>query len=94
MSRRPEIVKRTSGGRATGKWGRDSNDHGVLDHRVSLAGKPEIYVPLRMLARADDTEVILTLFRQPDMDDAAFERDAGRIVADLKALKRVLESQA
>lgn len=72
----------------------EPNAYGVLDHRVHLPGKPAVYVPLRMLAHGDATEVVLTLLRQPDMDDAAFERDAGAIAADLESLKRVLESEA
>ena len=67
------------------------NDYGVLDHRVQLRGKAAIDIPLRMIANGDGTEVLFTLFRQPDMDDAAFERDASLVQADLAALKLVLE---
>lgn len=72
----------------------EPNAYGVLDHRVQLAGKPEVYVPLRLVAHGDHTEAVLTLFRQPDMDEAMFERDAGLVARDLAALKRVLESEA
>ncbi|MDO7844002.1 SRPBCC family protein [Sphingomonas immobilis] len=68
------------------------NAYGVLDHRVKIAGKPEIYIPLRMIAVGDATEVELVLIRQPDMDDAAFERDAAQIEKDLATLKTVLET--
>ena len=67
------------------------NDYGVLDHRVHLDGKPPIEIPLRMIANGDGTEVLFTLFRQPHMDDAAFERDAELVRRDLQALKRLLE---
>ena len=67
------------------------NDYGVLDHWVTLPGKPVVYIPLRMIANGAATEVVFTLFRQPDMDDAAFERDAATVVKDLDALKAVLE---
>ena len=36
--------------------------------------------------------MIFTLFRQPDMDDAMFARDAELVNADLQALKHYLES--
>ncbi len=71
----------------------EPNAFGILDHRVRLAGKPEVYIPLRLIAHGDRTEVVLTLFRQPGMDDAMFERDAGLVTRDLAALKRVLESR-
>lgn len=67
------------------------NDYGVLDHRVAIAGKPEVYIPLRMIDIGGATEVELMLIRQPDMDDAAFERDAEAIGRDLAALKALLE---
>lgn len=50
-------------------------------------------MPLRALANRQGTEVIFTLFRQPDMDDALFARDVGLVNADLQALKRLLESR-
>ena len=71
----------------------EPNPYGILDHRVRLAGRPEVYVPLRLIAHGDTTEVVLTLFRQPGMDDAMFERDAGLVSRDLASLKRVLESE-
>ncbi|MGK0685004.1 SRPBCC family protein [Serratia marcescens] len=69
------------------------NAFGVLDHWVTLPNRSVVYVPLRTLANRYGTEVIFTLFRQPDMDDAMFARDAGLVNADLQALKRLLESR-
>lgn len=68
------------------------NSHGVLDHWVTLADGAEISIPLRVVANGDGAEVTLTLFRVPGMDDAAFERDQGMVVADLARLKALLES--
>lgn len=70
------------------------NAFGVLDHWVTLPDGDVVYVPLRALANRRGTEVIFTLFRQPDMDDALFARDAGLVNADLQALKRLLESHS
>jgi hypothetical protein len=67
------------------------NQFGVLDHAVQIGDQPEIYVPLRMMPNGDGIEVVLTLLRQPDMDDDAFARDAGLVEADLRALRALLE---
>ena len=70
----------------------ERNSHGVLDHWVRLNEKPVTYVPLRMIANGDATEVELVLFRQPHMTDEAFARDAASVTSDLSTLKRLLES--
>ena len=67
------------------------NDHGVLDHHVLLPGRPEIYIPLRMIANGAGTEVVFTLFRQPGMDDAAWEADEQLVRRDLETLRTLLE---
>lgn len=68
------------------------NDFGILDHHVRLPGKPDIHIPLRMIANGEGTLVVFTLFRQPDMDDAAFDRDADLVTKDLQTLKALLEN--
>jgi hypothetical protein len=68
------------------------NEFGVLDHHVLLPGKPEIYVPLRMIANGEGTEVTFTLFRQADMEEADWSRDEALVREDLDALRRLLET--
>jgi hypothetical protein len=68
------------------------NDFGVLDHHVILATGAEIYIPLRVIANGTGAEVMLTLFRLPEMTDAIFARDAEWVAKDLAALKALLES--
>lgn len=69
------------------------NDFGVLDHWVAPEGVPEVYLPFRVIGIAPDTcELQFTLLRQPHMDDAAFERDAGWIARDLRSLRSLLEA--
>ncbi|MDR3428451.1 MULTISPECIES: hypothetical protein [Silvimonas] len=73
-----------------------ANEYGVLDHYISpagvpAAGVPEVYVPLRVVANDDGSDVILTLFRQPGMSDADFKRDQDWVQRDLATLKQVLE---
>ena len=67
------------------------NEFGILDHIVTPEGGADIHVPLRILANGDGAEVILTLFRQPGMNDNLFERDASWVAKDLATLKAVAE---
>ena len=67
------------------------NAYGVLDHTVVLSDGTEVYVPMRVMPNGTGSEVMLVLFRQPEMDATAFARDAGRMQNDLAALKALLE---
>ena len=69
----------------------ERNEFGVLDHYVSVRPGVEIYIPLRVIANGDGSEVLFTLFRLPDMSDETFARDAEWVDRDLKTLKTVLE---
>ncbi|WP_217168651.1 SRPBCC family protein [Streptomyces sp. AC512_CC834] len=68
------------------------NELGVLDHYVTLPSGETVYNPLRVIADATGSEVVFTLRRQPETNDADFERDAGMVAADLARLKELLES--
>jgi hypothetical protein len=81
----------TPGGKATVLFS-EPNSFGVLDHWVTLPDAQEIYIPLRVIANDDGSEVSLTLFRLSQMNDAAFERDAATVKHDLGVLKRILEA--
>lgn len=69
----------------------ERNAFGVLDHYVSPSPGVQIYVPLRVLPNQGGSEVIFTLFRQPDMTDQRFADDADMVRRDLNALKQILE---
>jgi hypothetical protein len=69
------------------------NPHGVLDHTVTTANGDEIYVPMRVLANRDGSEVLFTLFRTDAMSDAQFAADALWVERDLGELKRFLEQR-
>jgi hypothetical protein len=69
----------------------DRNAFGILDHTVMLPSGAEVHVPMRVVANGDGCEVLFTLFRQPEMTDAVFARDAEWISRDLAALKALLE---
>jgi len=67
------------------------NEYGVLDHHVTLPAGEVVYNPMRVIADADQCEVVFTLRRRPEMSDEEFQRDAEAVATDLAALKRVLE---
>jgi len=68
------------------------NIYCVMDHFVDTGDGAEVHVPLRIVANDEGCEVILTLFRQSDMDDDRFSADIKLVNRDLKALKRLIES--
>lgn len=70
----------------------DPNDYGVADHWVQRPDGTAVHVPLRAVANGDGSEVSLTLYRLPDMDEARFLADAEWVRRDLAALKRILEA--
>ncbi len=69
------------------------NDFGVLDHWVTLPDGTRVENALRVVPNGDGAEVMFTLLRQPDMDDAAFERDAAHVARDLDTLARLMEAE-
>ncbi|WP_022683867.1 hypothetical protein [Sphingobium bisphenolivorans] len=70
------------------------NDFGVMDHHVDVGSGEEVHVPLRVVQNGDGAEVMLTLFRQPGMDDERFAADIKWINRDLRALKAIVEGSA
>lgn len=69
------------------------NDFGIADHWVRMPDGNVVYVPLRVVRNGPGTTVSLTLFQQPNMDDAQFEADAEWVQRDLVKLKTVLEAE-
>jgi hypothetical protein len=67
------------------------NELGVLDHTVTLATGESFYNPVRTFANGEDSEIVFTLFRGPDVDDEKFEADAAAVARDLATLKGILE---
>jgi hypothetical protein len=69
----------------------ERNAFGVLDHHVAVRPGVDIYIPMRVIANGTGSEVLLTLFRLPDMTVEAFARDAEWVERDLNTLKALLE---
>lgn len=68
------------------------NELGVLDHDVTLPSGDVMHNPLRVLRNGGGSEVVFTLYRQPDVEDAAYDKDAETIQHDLQTLKSLLET--
>jgi hypothetical protein len=67
------------------------NDFGVLDHDVILESGTTIHNPIRVVPNGRGSEVIFTLFRQPDVSEEKFAEDAKWVEKDLRMLKSLLE---
>jgi hypothetical protein len=67
------------------------NGFGVMDHWVDLGGGRVVYVPLRIVANGTGAQVLLTLFRQPDMSEVKFAHHQDWVKRDLLALKALAE---
>ena len=86
-------IAETPEGRATVRFS-ERNAFGVLDHSVTLPCGTTIYVPLRVVAKGDSCELVLTLFRQANMSDEKFATDAQWVTRDLATAKRILEAKS
>ncbi len=69
------------------------NEHGVLDHRVTLPSGETLTMPMRLIPSGEGCAVIFTLQRHPGMNDDVFARDGASVEGDLKALKALLEDR-
>lgn len=67
------------------------NIFGVVDHDVTLDSGITVHNPMRVLENGDGSEVVFTLYRQPDMTDEKFAEDASWVEKDLKKLKALLD---
>jgi hypothetical protein len=70
----------------------DKNKFGVLDRDVSLPSGTKFYNPMRVFPNNDGSELIFTLYRQPDMSDQMFAEDADAVTRGLRKLKTLLEN--
>ena len=69
----------------------EHNGFGVMDHWVDLGGGRIVYVPLRIIPNEDGSQVMLTLFRQPDMSTEKFAEDEAWVARDFAVLKAFAE---
>ena len=67
------------------------NPFGILDHTVLPPGAPEVFVPMRVVANDEGSEVFFTLFRRPEMTDVQYAEDERLVGLDLAGLKTAME---
>jgi hypothetical protein len=89
----PENFRRWASGMGADVRFSEPNAHGVLDHSVRTPEGREVYVPLRVVPRGRQCELVLTLFRPPQMTDERFAADSEWVMRDLLAAKRILEER-
>ena len=68
------------------------NKFGILDHDVTLPSGIKVSNPMRVMPNGNGSEIIFTLFQQPDMSDEDYARDIGLVQQDLQNLKTIMES--
>jgi catechol 2,3-dioxygenase-like lactoylglutathione lyase family enzyme len=69
----------------------EKNQFGILDHDVVLESGAVVHNPLRVLPNGQRSEVVFSLFRQPNMTDEKFSEDAQWVEKDLKILRDLME---
>jgi hypothetical protein len=69
----------------------EPNMFGVADHAVTLASGQTFQNPMRAIPNGDGCELMFTLFRQPEMSNQDYAKDAETILKDLLKVKEVLE---
>jgi hypothetical protein len=72
----------------------EKNKFGILDHEVTLPSGAKFYNPMRVFPNNDGSELIFTLYRQPEMSDQMFAQDAEAVTRDLEKLKTLLEESS
>lgn len=70
----------------------ERNTFGILDHDVILESGEKIHNPMRVVPNSKGSEVLFTLFRQPNMSEEKFLEDARWVEKDLRLLKGLLEN--
>lgn len=70
------------------------NPFRILDHDVVTHNGTIIHVPLRVVPNGPAaSEVLFTIFRQPDMSLPEFEQDIAIVQTDLDSLKTLLNTK-
>lgn len=71
----------------------ERNRFGILDVITMPEGGEPIYVPVRVIANGEGTQIILTLLQRPGMSDEHLQSDAEWTTSNLQALKSLLENR-
>lgn len=68
------------------------NNFGVLDHAVFVPGEQAVFMPMRVVANGEGSELIFTFFARDGMDEEQFASVIEWITVDLMSLKSLLEA--
>jgi hypothetical protein len=68
------------------------NPFGVVDHATYREGEDPIFMPMRVVANEEGTELIYTFFQRPGMSEEQLDSTIEWIRTDLMTLKSLLES--
>lgn len=68
--------------------------YGIFDHHVTTTDGKVFVNPMRAMTNGTGTEVVFTVYRQPDATDAHFTRDCDWVAKDLTTLKTLLEQSS
>jgi hypothetical protein len=69
----------------------EPNALGVLDHHVTLDSGRTVFNSMRVIPNGGGSELVMTIFQQPGVSAAEFERDVRAVRDDLVRLKRAAE---
>jgi hypothetical protein len=67
------------------------NEHGVLDHGVTLSTGESSLNPMRVVANGQGSELLFTLFQDPPMTEEELRQQAEVVLSDLQKLKTIIE---
>jgi hypothetical protein len=70
----------------------EPNAFGVLDHEVRLESGLTVFNSMRVLPNGSGSELVMTLFQQPNVSTEEFERDIRAVTDDLARLRDVVEA--
>jgi hypothetical protein len=67
------------------------NRFGIMDHYVTRLSGEQVYVPMRLIVNRQGSELLFTLFREPNESDERYASDAAFVQQDLNSLRDLLE---
>ncbi|UDQ80440.1 polyketide cyclase [Erwinia rhapontici] len=68
----------------------EHNPFCIMDHYIDSGYSKEIFVPMRIVANEEGSQVLITVFRQPLLSDEKFAQELEWVKRDLQALHKLL----
>lgn len=68
----------------------EHNPFCIMDHYIDSGYSKEIFVPMRIVANEEGSQVLITVFRQPLLSDDKFAQELEWVKRDLQALHTLL----